>query len=138
MLFLFLFISWRAQQTQMQMIYSERYPAEKHTVYTKDGYILTVYRIPSLKKPSNNPKVILFMHGEMNSMNYSSKYMCKLRSSFFFVYSFVLFFFLMKWKLGSFALYFNSDQDFLKSRDFFSRKKMKKTLTLSPILFRHD
>lgn len=66
----------------MEMINSERYPAEKHTVYTKDGYILTVYRIPSLKKPSNNPKVILFMHGEMNSMNYS-KYMC-VNSSFLF------------------------------------------------------
>lgn len=51
----------------MEMINSERYPAEKHTIYTSDGYILTVYRIPSLNKPFNNPKVMLFMHGEMNA-----------------------------------------------------------------------
>lgn len=54
---------------QMEMINSELYPAERHTVTTEDGYILTVYRIPSLKKPSN--KVMLLMHGETNAMNYS-------------------------------------------------------------------
>lgn len=60
------------------MINSEHYPAEKHSVQTKDGYILTVHRIPNVNKPSNNRKVILFMHGEMmindlfKMLNYSS------------------------------------------------------------------
>lgn len=49
------------------MIRSEQYPAEKHTVYTKDGYILTVYRIPAInnnmQQRNSNRKVVLFMHG---------------------------------------------------------------------------
>lgn len=51
--------------TQIDMINSESYPAEKHDVYTRDDYILTVYRIPNLNLHTNNQKVILFMHGTM-------------------------------------------------------------------------
>lgn len=47
----------------MDMIQSERYPAEKHTLQTDDGYILTVYRIPNMNKQRTNRKVMLFMHG---------------------------------------------------------------------------
>lgn len=47
----------------MDMIQTEHYPAEKHTLQTKDGYILTVYRIPNMNIQRTNRKVILFMHG---------------------------------------------------------------------------
>lgn len=47
----------------MDMIQTERYPAEKHTLQTKDGYILTVYRIPNMNIQRTNRKVILLMHG---------------------------------------------------------------------------
>lgn len=42
------------------MIRHEQYPAERHEVVTKDGYILSLYRIP---KRTRNNKVMLLMHG---------------------------------------------------------------------------
>lgn len=45
----------------MEMIEHEHYPAERHMVQTQDGYILGVYRIPRVQKPSR--KVMLLMHG---------------------------------------------------------------------------
>ncbi|XP_055300714.1 lipase 1-like [Sitodiplosis mosellana] len=51
----------------MNMIQAERYPAEKHTLFTKDGYILTVYRIPNMSASKYNRKVVLFMHGMTSS-----------------------------------------------------------------------
>lgn len=68
--FTFLFFS-----LQMDMIHSEHYPAERHTVYTRDGYILTVYRIPNMNMnvQQNNRKVILFMHGTIHSDRIYSK-----------------------------------------------------------------
>lgn len=48
----------------MEMIQQQHYPAERHTVRTRDGYILTVYRIPKVDYyQRNNRKVILLMHG---------------------------------------------------------------------------
>lgn len=52
----------------MSMIEAERYPAEKHTLYTKDGYILNIYRIPNMNSPRYNRKVILFMHGTFTEL----------------------------------------------------------------------
>lgn len=52
----------------MGMIQAESYPAEKHTLFTKDGYILSIYRIPNMNAPKFNRKVILFMHGMLNEL----------------------------------------------------------------------
>lgn len=122
------------------MINSEHYPAEKHTVTTKDGYYLSIYRIPNLNKQKNNRKVILFMHGEMNSMNYSKYMHIIMISSFFFVVSFFVLM-LIKSQLDSFALYSDSDQDFLKIQYicfFVDEKRNIQTITLSPISIRYD
>lgn len=45
------------------MIQHEHYPAERHFVQTKDGYILGLYRIPKKNVQQNNRKVMLLMHG---------------------------------------------------------------------------
>lgn len=46
------------------MIQHQHYPAKRHTVQTRDGYILSVYRIPKVDYyQRNNRKVILLMHG---------------------------------------------------------------------------
>lgn len=58
----------------MQMIHKENYPAERHTVQTKDGYLLTVYRIPAMNSQPNNRKVILLMHGMYNRLSNRIKY----------------------------------------------------------------
>lgn len=49
----------------MNMLRQEKYPAEKHEVKTKDGYILTVHRIPNKKAKNRQP--ILLMHGIADS-----------------------------------------------------------------------
>lgn len=54
------------------MIQTEKYPAEKHNLQTKDGYILSIYRIPNFNQSRMNKKVILLMHGTIYSMNYSN------------------------------------------------------------------
>lgn len=46
------------------MIRKGSYPAEKHTIHTKDGYMLSLYRIPRMDVTQKNHKVILLMHGE--------------------------------------------------------------------------
>uniref|UniRef100_T1JMH0 Lipase n=1 Tax=Strigamia maritima TaxID=126957 RepID=T1JMH0_STRMM len=48
------------------------YPAENYTVYTVDGYILTIHRIPHGKQNSGNVtrKPILLMHGILASSAY--------------------------------------------------------------------
>lgn len=52
----------------MEMIETERCPAEKHTIQTKDGYMLTIYRLPQMNAQRTNRKVILFMHGMLNEL----------------------------------------------------------------------
>lgn len=47
----------------MNMIRREDYPCEKHTVQTKDGYKLTLHRIPHKNAKQSNQKIILLMHG---------------------------------------------------------------------------
>lgn len=47
----------------MDMIRNGNYPVEKHRVQTKDGYILTLHRIPRTTTKLNDRKVILLMHG---------------------------------------------------------------------------
>merc|ERR1719175_135758 len=52
-----------------QILLSEGYPAEVHTVTTPDGYILTIHRIPHGKTntdPSNRP-VVFLSHGLLSS-----------------------------------------------------------------------
>ncbi|XP_031637602.1 lipase 1-like, partial [Contarinia nasturtii] len=56
-------ISFSYADPVMDMIQAENYPAEKHTVQTKDGYILSVYRIPNVNARRNNHRIILLMHG---------------------------------------------------------------------------
>lgn len=48
----------------MYLIRQENYPVEKHTLETKDGYILTMHRIPNKNGKRQNRQPILFMHGE--------------------------------------------------------------------------
>lgn len=53
----------------MDMIRREDYPCEKHTVRTKDGYILTLHRIPPQNTTKqNDQKVMLLMHGKYTSV----------------------------------------------------------------------
>ncbi|XP_055308819.1 lipase 1-like, partial [Sitodiplosis mosellana] len=56
----------------IKMLRQENYQAEKHAVKTKDGYILTMHRIPNPNRPP-----ILLMHGLADStkgyLRYSSK-----------------------------------------------------------------
>lgn len=47
----------------MNSIRRKNFPCEKHTVQTKDGYMLTLHRIPLPKPDQNNRKVIVLMHG---------------------------------------------------------------------------
>lgn len=46
----------------MHMIRNENYPAEKHEVKTRDGYLLSLYRMPQ-KTHSRSRKVMLLIHG---------------------------------------------------------------------------
>lgn len=48
---------------QLNIIRSGKLPAQKHTVETKDGYILSLYRIPKMDEKQENRKVVLLMHG---------------------------------------------------------------------------
>lgn len=48
----------------MQMVHQQNYPVERHTVQTKDGYLLTMYRMPNMNEQRDNRKVILLMHGK--------------------------------------------------------------------------
>lgn len=45
------------------MIQHEHYPAERHFVQTKDGYILGLYRIPKTNVQQGKRKTLLLMHG---------------------------------------------------------------------------
>lgn len=47
----------------MDNVRQKNYPCEKHNVQTKDGYILTLHRIPPPNAKENNEKIILLMHG---------------------------------------------------------------------------
>ncbi|GMR46965.1 hypothetical protein PMAYCL1PPCAC_17160, partial [Pristionchus mayeri] len=47
----------------MQIIANRGYPAEKHTVITPDGYILTLHRIPHGRNGAGGGRPILFLHG---------------------------------------------------------------------------
>ncbi|XP_033166621.1 lipase 3 [Drosophila mauritiana] len=55
--------------TAVDIISSHNYPVETHTVVTRDGYILSVFRIPSSQLcGSNGPKpVVLINHGMTGS-----------------------------------------------------------------------
>lgn len=47
------------------MLHYWGYPAEEHKVYTEDGYILTIHRIPHGKKqrsPSTTKPVVFLQH----------------------------------------------------------------------------
>lgn len=59
----FLQINQNPKSIQMNMIREENYPVEKHTVHTKDGYILSVHRIPRMDIKPEKRKVILLLHG---------------------------------------------------------------------------
>lgn len=50
--------------SQMQMVHQQNYPIERHIVQTKDGYMLTMYRLPNMNEQRDNRKVILLMHGK--------------------------------------------------------------------------
>lgn len=58
----------------MNLIRAEHYPAEKHTVKTEDGYILTLHRIPKIDDDRRNRKVVLLMHGEFVRNNSFQNY----------------------------------------------------------------
>jgi len=47
---------------QLQMIKKAGYPAEAHIIQTEDGYLLTIYRIPS-----KNSSSVLLQHGLLSS-----------------------------------------------------------------------
>ena len=52
------------------MIREQGYPAERHWVQTKDGYILSLYRIPTRNfnaRAGIGRKVMLCMHGLFDS-----------------------------------------------------------------------
>lgn len=48
----------------MEMVQQQNYPVERHSIQTKDGYLLTMYRIPNMNEQRDNRKVILLMHGK--------------------------------------------------------------------------
>ena len=50
-----------------QMVRGRGYPCEIHQVTTKDGYILTVYRIPAKKTGSTPPQAVILQHGLLDS-----------------------------------------------------------------------
>lgn len=47
------------------MVTAAKYPIEKHTVKTTDGYVLTLHRIPHSPKQTagGSRKVVLLVHG---------------------------------------------------------------------------
>ncbi|CAG7722282.1 unnamed protein product [Allacma fusca] len=54
--------------TALELIEKYGYPAESHTVTTKDGYILTLHRIPHGKNASSGPRPVAFVqHGFFSS-----------------------------------------------------------------------
>lgn len=48
---------------QLELVQRDGYPLETHYVTTKDGYILTVHRIPTGKGGETNGKVVYLQHG---------------------------------------------------------------------------
>ena len=52
---------------QDQLIEYYGYKSEVHSVTTKDGYILTVFRCNSNKPSSSNKKAVILQHGLLGS-----------------------------------------------------------------------
>lgn len=52
------------------MVHQQNYPVERHTVQTKDGYMLTMYRMPNMNEQRDNRKVIILMHGKNKFFEY--------------------------------------------------------------------
>lgn len=50
--------------SQMNIIHNDGYPAERHTVFTEDNYVLGIHRIPPKKEAT---KTVLIVHGLVNS-----------------------------------------------------------------------
>nr|XP_022910199.1 lipase 1-like [Onthophagus taurus] len=52
----------------LEIIHINKYPTETHNVITKDGYILTLFRIPhGIKNRTRNGRPVLLMHGIIQS-----------------------------------------------------------------------
>ncbi|XP_047993675.1 lipase 3-like [Leguminivora glycinivorella] len=64
-------ISEDARMDVPDLVAKYRYPLEVHNVVTRDGYILTMHRIPHGRDQNNNPNVkkpvIFLMHGLLSS-----------------------------------------------------------------------
>uniref|UniRef100_A0A8R1UWT9 Partial AB-hydrolase lipase domain-containing protein n=1 Tax=Pristionchus pacificus TaxID=54126 RepID=A0A8R1UWT9_PRIPA len=55
------------EDMKMEMIAYRGYPAEEHKVVTKDGYILTMHRIPHGRNGTRGGVPVLLQHGLMSS-----------------------------------------------------------------------
>ncbi|XP_071056614.1 lipase 3-like [Onthophagus taurus] len=55
-------------KSALEIIHINKYPTETHNVITKDGYILTLFRIPhGIKNRTRNGRPVLLMHGIIQS-----------------------------------------------------------------------
>lgn len=50
-----------------QLVTKYNYTFEEHTVFTKDGYIIEIHRIPNGRKTERNNLTVLLMHGILDS-----------------------------------------------------------------------
>lgn len=50
-----------------ELIISKGYPCESHKVTTKDGYILTIFRIPHGRKTTKSGRPVLLQHGLLDA-----------------------------------------------------------------------
>ena len=61
-------LNWKLYD-KVEIILNRGYPAETHRVTTKDGYILSIHRIPYGKQsgPSPNKPIVFLLHGLLSS-----------------------------------------------------------------------